>query len=531
LWHNPGFEVEGLPLRRVGIFGWGLVAPRSPNIDVFAENLGSSESWLGPFNGFGPDNFLVGVPEFSFADYRGWIAERFPPARFHQIEEKMDLPVLYAIGSFIQALGQNPGLEAELRSLGTQAHVYMGTGIGCVQPLAQNTRALDRAQRRWDRFWAERNPAFQEHLAGRGEVPEGLPPAPETVEDPEDRYDAESAWWHYWASNSPDLHAYLAELAEIEGMNVQGDIDKGKVSVMKEKQRRLRHLHEKWSEPTPPWSSVSANVVWNIWNTPAAQISMLGHITGLAFAPVAACSTFGVCLKLGIDAIRRGEAKAVVVGATDPPPMPISVGAFYAARVISADAAVSKPLTGLRGTHVAGGAVIWILGDYEYMTAKGFRPLGMEPVAVGVSSDADHIITPSTHGPTAAIHQAFADSGIRPEEIGTWDLHATATPGDYREVETMRGILSDSVLVTARKGTFGHGMSAGGGWELTAQYLGAEQGRLYPTALHRGELNRQIADLHGAYVFDESCAAAKAPAGKLSMGIGGINACVISRPW
>ena len=53
-----------------------------------------------------------------------------------------------------------------------------------------------------------------------------------------------------------------------------------------------------------------------------------------------------------MDAIRRGEAKAVVVGATDPPPHPLSVGAFYAARVISADAAVSKPLTGLRGTHV-----------------------------------------------------------------------------------------------------------------------------------------------------------------------------------
>ena len=37
---------------------------------------------------------------------------------------------------------------------------------------------------------------------------------------------------------------------------------------------------------------------------------MMGHITGLAFAPVAACSTFGVCLKLGMDAIRRGEAKS-----------------------------------------------------------------------------------------------------------------------------------------------------------------------------------------------------------------------------
>jgi 3-oxoacyl-(acyl-carrier-protein) synthase len=86
------------------------------------------------------------------------------------------------------------------------------------------------------------------------------------------------------------------------------------------------------------------------------------------------------------------------------------------------------------------------------------------------------------------------------------------------------------VVVTARKGTFGHGMSAGGGWELTAQYLGYERGRLYPTVLREDELNPEIARLHRRFVFDDGCAAPDGLAGKLSMGIGGINACVISRP-
>ena len=89
------------------------------------------------------------------------------------------------------------------------------------------------------------------------------------------------------------------------------------------------------------------------------------------------------------------------------------------------------PLTRLQGTHVAGGSVVWILGDYDYMTARGYRVLGMEPIAVGVSSDADHIITPTLAGPTAAIEQALAAAGAVPGDIGTWDLHATATPGDY----------------------------------------------------------------------------------------------------
>jgi 3-oxoacyl-[acyl-carrier-protein] synthase II len=523
----------------VGVFGWGIVAPRSPDVASFARNLECSGSWLTPFNGFGPDNFLVGMPEFSFADYRGWIAERFPPSRFRQLVEKMDLPALYAIGSFIQALDQNPGIEQELSRLGSRAHVYVGTGLGNVATIADNAVALARAQRRWDRFWAGRSAELADWRERRGPAaagqpsPPGMPADPETLDpgEPDGLEEAQEAWWRYWAARSADLHAYLGELAAIEGLSVEGEVERGKMSVLKEKQRRQAQLQKRWGAPPAPWLAVSAKLVWNIQNTPASQISMLGRITGLAFAPVAACSTFGVALKLGMDAIDRGEAAAVVVGATDPPPLPLSVGAFYGARVVAADATVSKPLTGLRGTHVAGGSVVWIVADLEHMRERGFRPLGMEPLAVGVSSDADHIITPSTEGPLAAIRQALATSGVRPEELGSWDLHATATPGDDREVATLRSLVPGSVLVTARKGTFGHGMAAGGGWELTAQYLGYERGRIYPTPLHPGELNTEIAGRHGLFVFDRPCAAPPGPAGKLSMGIGGVNACVISRPW
>jgi 3-oxoacyl-[acyl-carrier-protein] synthase II len=517
------------------VFGWGIVAPRSPDIASFAANLGCSRSWLEPFNGFGPDNFLVGKPAFSFADYRGWIAERFPPSRYRQLEEKMDLPALYAIGAFVQSLAQNPGLEQELVRLGTRAHVYVGTGLGNIATIADNALVLLRAQRRWDRFWAERNPDLARFLAlpapqrAAAAAAGGVPPPPEEVAE-EAREDAQSAWWRHWAERSPGLHAYLAELAAIESLSVEGEVESGKKSVLREKQRRLRKAEESWGAPPAPWSAVSANLVWNISNTPAAEISMLGRIKGLTFAPVAACSTFGVALKLAADAIDRGEATAVVVGATDPPPLALTVGAFYNAHVVAADGRVSKPLTGLRGTHVAGGSVIWIVGDWEAMTARGFRPLGMEPVAIGVSSDAEHIITPSIEGPTNAIRQALAGAGLAADEVTSWDLHATATPGDDKEVATLRGLVPESVLVTARKGTFGHGMSAGGGWELTAQYLGYERGLLFPTPLAAAELNPGIAARHGLYVFDQPSPFPRGPAGKLSMGIGGINACVISRP-
>lgn len=515
---------------RFGVFGWGLVAPKSPNIGAFRRNLESAESWLSPFNGFGPDNFLVGQPDFCFNDYQEWIGQRFAPRHFQKLKEKMDYPALYAIGAFIQSLEQNPGIEAELQSLGSRAHVYVGTGLGALETSYQSSVRLFQSQRRWNRFWAQpdRNSKLKAYCAGEGSEDPAVPSRPDAFTG-EEREAAEAEWNACWMERSPELAEYLEELARIDGLEIEGAIESGKLHAIREKEKRHAKLQERWGAPEPPWN-VSANLIWNIHNTPAAQISILSQIQGMSFAPVAACSTFGVALALAMRAISCGEAKAVVVGATDPPPHPLTVGSFYSARVLSADRQLSLPLTRLRGTHVAGGSVVWIVGDYDYLTAKGFKPLGMEPVAVGVSCDADHIITPSDEGPKIAINEALAHAGADPSVLGTWDLHATATPGDYSEMKTLRSVVPDSVLVTARKGTFGHGMSAGGGWELTAQYLGFERGRLFPTPLKEGELNGLIHDVHESFVFDSARKVSQGLAGKLSMGIGGINACVISRP-
>jgi 3-oxoacyl-(acyl-carrier-protein) synthase len=468
----------------------------------------------------------VGDPEFQFDDYRAWIDQRFAPRHFQNLKEKMDHPTLYAVGSFIQALSQNPGLEAELKELGLRAHVYVGTGLGSLSTTANLSVQLYKTQRRWDRFWSL--PEHNSALRAEHEDPDA-PPSPEQFEG-EARESAEEAWQHYWAGRSPELRQYLEELAQIDGLRMEGQIETGKLNAIREKEKQRARLREKWGSPEPPWN-VSANLIWNIHNVPASQISILAHISGLAFAPVAACSTFGVCLKLAMDAIQSGDAKIVVAGATDPPPHPLTVGAFYNARVVSSDGSVSVPLTRLQGTHVAGGAVVWILGDFDYLTAKGFKPLGMELVGVGVSSDAHHIITPSNEGPRLAIQEALENAGAQPSDLGTWDLHATATPGDFAEMSTFRSIFPDSVLVTARKGTFGHGMSAGGGWELTAQYLSHQRGKLFPTPLAEKDLNSKIGDLHQRIVFDSPRPFPPKLGGKLSMGIGGINACVISRPW
>ena len=165
---------------RVGVFGWGVVAPRCPGMEAFRANLANAETWLSPFNGFGPDNFLVGTPDFRLEDYQDWIAQRFPPRRFHQLKEKMDYPSLYAIGAFIQSLSLNPGMEAELQRLGPLCHVYIGTGVGNVGTMYDESVRLYKAQHRWNEFWSkpETNSelrAWLESPGDRGAV-EGMPP-------------------------------------------------------------------------------------------------------------------------------------------------------------------------------------------------------------------------------------------------------------------------------------------------------------------------------------------------------------------
>ena len=155
----------------------------------------------------------------------------------------------------------------------------------------------------------------------------------------------------------------------------------------------------------------------------------------------------------------------------------------------------------------------------------------MEPVGVGLTSDADHIITPSEEGPTASIHSALEAAAAEPESVSTWDLHCTATPGDFLEVENARKLFPDQVLMTARKGTFGHGMGVCGGWELTAQMLAGESGKIAPTSLDDAEINPQISAVHRNFTGTDTVPMPEGLAGKLSMGVGGINACVICRPF
>jgi len=526
--------------KRIGIFGWGIVAPKSPDIATFEDNLLSAASWLEPFDGFGPNNFLVGTPEFDFLDYKPWIDERFEPRRFSQLDNKMGLMVKYTIGAFVQSLSQNPGIEQLLQDLGPEAHIYVGTGLGDLSTNFIVGQDYARAQRRWNRFWCheEHNPRLMEFRTADPETQHrmrqelGVPENPADLSFEDDGFDEVSEnWYEFWVRHSSSLQDYLRDLREFEAEGVGEDIETSKGQVIRRKATSRRKLNAKYGCPTEPWNAVNANLLWNIPNMPAAQISMLGQITGPTVAPIAACSGFGTTLKVAIDAIQCGNAKMAVIGNADPEPHPLTVGSFFSARVVSQDGQVSKPFTGMRGTHVSGGACIWIIGDADYLQGLGMKPLGLEILGVSINSDADHIITPTQKGPQACIQQALEVADVAPEDVATWDMHATATPGDWTELQNTLSVMPGTTRLTARKGSFGHGMSVCGGWELTAQHIGFARGILHPVNLEEGEIHPKMQPHRGSLVEHEKAELEGRVAGKLNMGVGGVNACVISRLW
>ena len=485
--------------KRLGIFGWGVVAPRSPDVAAFERNLGQATSWLEPFDGFGPSNFLVGQPEFDFEVYRPWIDARFEPRRYAQVNSKSGRTVKYAIGAFIQALGQNPGLERELQDLGPQAHVYVGTCLGDFPLQHEASLTYDRAQRDWNRFWcrAEHHPKLADYRSANAAARERLrtelaaPPDPADFAPEEPGHEARvDAWLAFWLELSEGLEKYLEELRQIESEGIEGDVESGKGNIIRRKLAARKRLNARWSCPLEPWSAVDAQLLWNIPNIPASQITMLGQITGPSFAPIAACAGFGTALKLADMAIQQGEARAVVVGMTDPEPHPLSVGAFFNARVVSHDGQVSKPFTAMRGTHISGGACVWIVGDADYLMAQGHE--AARPRDPERRPERRMPTTSSRRPPRGRSGRSAARSTEAGVETRRRHRHVGhARDGDSRRLdraaERPRALFGGvHRVLTARKGSFGHGMSVCGGWELTAQHMGIAKGVLHPGEPRRG---------------------------------------------
>jgi 3-oxoacyl-(acyl-carrier-protein) synthase len=518
----------------VSIYGWGVVAPGSPNISAFSDLVAKGGSALSPSleSGLGSGLFFVGEPEFDFAQYRPWFDERGASAHFARLQAKMGDNALFAIGALVQALQGNPVLDKAVRAADVLTHIYVGSGLGDQRETINANTAFERAVRVWNRFWAHpaRCQAMRD-FRGEGRTPasDEVPRDPELLEpDSEERREARATWDAFWAQRSEGLREFEAHYKQIETLPVgYQDDDTAAQSAIRTRQRAHRKLLEEFACPMPPWDSVDPRLLWAVPNVAAAQMSILLGTHGPAWAPAGACATFGIALKLGYDAISRGDARIAIVGTSDPRPHPTLVSAFHRARLVPATGAANQPLTQLLGTHIAGGSCVWIIADDEYMNTLGVKPVGPRIAAASISSDAFHIITPSAEGPKIAIRQALASAQAKPEQIAAWDLHATGTPGDIAELRLAQEFIGPGTAISARKGMFGHGMANSTGWELTALALEMAAGKAWSTGVERSAIHRLADGLRTDQLVCETRPLSGNLAVKVALGVGGITCCVV----
>ena len=119
-----------------------------------------------------------------------------------------------------------------------------------------------------------------------------------------------------------------------------------------------------------------------------------------------------------------------------------------------------------------------------------------------------------------AIVPEFRISGASAQLAGNCSMVAPGTT-----------VVPGTTQLTARKGSFGHGMSVCGGWELTAQHLGFAKGILHPVNIEEEEIHPSIRAMQDSLVGHDPASPVGKVAGKLNMGVGGVNSCVISRLW
>jgi 3-oxoacyl-[acyl-carrier-protein] synthase II len=240
----------------------------------------------------------------------------------------------------------------------------------------------------------------------------------------------------------------------------------------------------------------------------------------------------------GLDAIRLGRADVMICGGTEAPVSKVGIAGFGAMRAISRriddPERASRPFDGGRDGFVMGEAsAMVVIEDLEHARARG-ATIHAELLGYGVSSDATHVSDPDPTGasPARALHMAFADAGIGPEEVGYVNAHGTSTPvGDSAETRVLKLALGEekahATPVSSTKGATGHCLGAAGAVEAIFTILALERGVLPPT------INQEIPDPECDLDYIPNAAREQQVEIGVSnsFGFGGHNACLVFRRW
>lgn len=274
-----------------------------------------------------------------------------------------------------------------------------------------------------------------------------------------------------------------------------------------------------------------------ITNLAAGQVSIVTGARGPSYCVTSACASSAHAIGEAAETIRRGWAKAMIVGGSEASITPIGVAGFNAMRALSTRnedyAHASRPFDAERDGFVMGeGAAVLILEDLEFAVARGARILA-EIVGYGATSDAYHIsnLAEDGEGVARAIRLALKRGGIAPSDVDYINAHATSTPaGDPVETAAIKQVFGgreQSPPVSASKSQFGHLLGAAGAIEAVVTVL-AMQHNLLPATINLQNPD-PACDLD--FVPNQPRPAQIEVALSNSFGFGGHNVCLAFRKY
>jgi 3-oxoacyl-[acyl-carrier-protein] synthase II len=227
-------------------------------------------------------------------------------------------------------------------------------------------------------------------------------------------------------------------------------------------------------------------------NLAAGWISIKYGFKGPIGAPVTACAASAQAIGDGMRLIRTGEADVVVCGGADGSVDPISIGGFAASRALNTSfndkpTEASRPFDkGHAGFVLAEGAAVVVIERLSHALARGAKPLAIA-AGYGTSADAYHLTagSPDGAGAQVAMNNAIRNAGIKPDDIGYVNAHATSTEvGDNAEINGIRAVFGDrgqTLAVSSTKSATGHMLGAAGAMEAVISILALRHQTLPPT--------------------------------------------------
>jgi 3-oxoacyl-[acyl-carrier-protein] synthase II len=274
-----------------------------------------------------------------------------------------------------------------------------------------------------------------------------------------------------------------------------------------------------------------------ITNLAAGHVSIATGARGPSYCITSACASSAHALGEAAETIKRGWAKAAIVGGTEASITPIGIAGFNAMRALSTRnddyATASRPFDADRDGFVMGeGAGVLILEDLEHAQARGARILA-EYAGYGATSDANHItnLSEDGEGVARAIRLALQRAGLKPSDVDYINAHATSTPaGDPVETAAIKQVFGgrgQAPPVSASKSQFGHLLGAAGALEAIVSIL-AMQHNLLPATINLANPD-PACDLD--YVPNTTRPAELHVVLSNSFGFGGHNVCLAFRRY